>query len=135
MRPWLPIVRDANITKLLQILYKVNKLFLNLALAISFAMTLPHLINMNIMFTMKSNTHVISNLYFHFIFFHRCVPHDQCGGILNVRGEDSLVCMDTKMTCCHESVLKVANETSNSETDYYDQEQELCSSYENEGFR
>jgi hypothetical protein len=43
--------------------------------------------------------------------------------------------MDTKKTCCHESVLKAANETSNGETDYYDQEQDFCSSYENEGFR
>ena len=74
---------------------------------------------------MKSNKH----------FFPRCVPHDQCGGLLNVRGQDDLVCTDTKKTCCHETVLKAANETSNSETDYYDQEQESCSSYENEGFR
>ena len=84
---------------------------------------------------MKSNKHVISNIFLAYFFTTRCVPHDQCGGQLDVRGEDDLVCMDTKKTCCHESVLKAANETSNSETDYYDQEQEFCSSYENEGFR
>ena len=94
-----------------------------------------HFLLLKFLFAMKPNTYVISNLYFRFLYFYRCVPHDQCGGLLNVRGEDSLVCIDTKKTCCHESVLKAANETSNSETDYYDQEQELCSSYENEGFR
>ena len=86
----------------------------------------------------ESSLHMWSATYFflsYLLFFHRCVPHDQCGGLLNVRGQDDLVCIDTKKTCCHESVLKAANETSNSETDYYDQEQESCSSYENEGFR
>ena len=43
-------------------------------------------------------------------------------------------CPDTEMLCCHD-LNKKEIETSNSETDYYDQEQESCSSYENEGFR
>ena len=76
----------------------------------------------------------------HLNFFFRCVQDDQCGGLVDIRGLDdpvttNLICDDPNHTCCHESVLKAANETSNSETDYYDQEQESCSSYENEGFR
>ena len=69
----------------------------------------------------------------------RCVPNEKCGGLLNVRVTDDLICEDSSQKCCHESSIieNVKDENSNigsSEIDYYDNK-EYCSAYESEGYR
>ena len=62
--------------------------------------------------------------------FIRCVPNDHCGGVLDVRGADDLVCEDKSLKCCHESGVKVQEE----DGDYYG-DQDLCSDHEDEGYK
>ena len=56
----LHIVRIANITKPLRILYQISKVFLNLAQAALSAMTLPHLVNIYMYKTIEARVNTIA---------------------------------------------------------------------------
>ena len=82
------------------------------------------------------SSQIVINLFL----FIRCVPNDHCGGVLDVRGADDLVCEDKSLKCCHESGVKVPDTVDESvkvqeeDGDYYG-DQDLCSDHEDEGYK
>ena len=74
---------------------------------------------------------------------HRCVANEKCDGLLQVRGAE-LICEDTSLKCCYnssltETIMEIENSSPKSSEidsgDYYDQSEEYCSAYEDEGYR
>ena len=68
------------------------------------------------------------------IYLSRCVANEKCDGLLQVRGAD-LICEDTSLKCCYNSSLTETDVEKDVITDDYNPEVEICSEYENEGYR